>query len=395
MKKQKILYIANGNSIHDVKWMSFFSTQPERHTCFLLCDTLCVLNDQTKSTLAELNIHLLDQIAPLSIKHPIKSWQAIRQFKKIVQDIQPDAIHVLFATPNALWLNFTKTPSIITTRGSDILRVIPELKAQKGIKKLYFKYLFFRFKKAFEKAKYCTGTSQAQLDSMHNYLSIADAKLIRTGVDTEKIINSSYDDILLRELHGIKYIISPRFMSPVYRIDLQLETIEKLSDAILGDYTFAFVRGLQFDQDYYSKQLKTLNHLKKERGLKFIVFDYLTQDQIVAVLKHASLCIMTPESDGTPNSALEAMAAKCPLILPNLPYDNDLFENSCIQLKSCDTQELKETIEFALTTYNPALISKGFETVLKLGNRTNEMKKIASIYAEIIQKSSNDKSKEK
>lgn len=395
MKKKKLLYIANGNSIHDIKWISFFSDRTDEYTCFLMCDTLCELTDQTKSNLAKLNIQLVPQIEPLSIKSPLRSWKSIRQFKKTIGKIQPDIIHVLFATPNALWLNFSKTPSIVTTRGSDILRVIPELLTQSGIKKLYFKYLFYRFKKAFEDANYCTGTSQAQLDSMYNYFSIADAKLIRTGVDTEKIMNSSYDDILPRELYGVKYIISPRFMSPIYRIDLQLETIEKLSDAILGDYTFAFVRGLQFDQDYYSEQLKTMNHLKRERGLKFIVFDYLTQDQIVAVIKHASLCIMTPESDGTPNSALEAMAAKCPLILPNLPYDNDLFENSCIQLKSCDTQELKETIEFALTTYNPALISKGFETVLKLGNRTNEMKKIAFMYAQIIQNSSIDTSKKK
>ena len=83
VKKQKILYIANGNSIHDVKWMSFFSTQPERYTCFLMCDTLCELNDQTKLTLAKLNIHLVEQIAPLSIKHPLESWQAIRKFKEM------------------------------------------------------------------------------------------------------------------------------------------------------------------------------------------------------------------------------------------------------------------------------------------------------------------------
>ena len=29
MKKLKILYIANGNSIHDLKWISYFSEQVE------------------------------------------------------------------------------------------------------------------------------------------------------------------------------------------------------------------------------------------------------------------------------------------------------------------------------------------------------------------------------
>ncbi len=383
MTKKKILYIANGNNIHDVKWISFFSERTDEYTCFLMCDTLCEFTEQTKSTLAKLNIQLVPQIEPLSIKSPLLSWKSIRQFKKTISEIQPDIIHVLFATPNALWLNFTNTSSVITTRGSDILRVIPELRTESGIKKLYFKYLFYRFKKAFKKAKYCTGTSQAQLDSMHNYFSMADAKLIRTGVDTEKIMNSSHDDFLPRELHGIKYIISPRFMSPIYRIDLQLETIEKLSDAILGEYTFAFVRGLQFDQDYYSEQLKTLDHLREKYGLKFIVFDYLTQDQIVAVLKHASLCIMTPVSDGTPNSALESMAARCPLILSNLPYDNDLFSGTCIKLNENTAESLRIAIQTAIDDYPDSVLNHAQIQVIRNGDRTNEMLKLAKLYESI------------
>ena len=383
MKKQKILYIANGNSIHDVKWMSFFSTQPERHTCFLLCDTLCVLNDQTKSTLAELNIHLLDQIAPLSIKHPLKSWQAIRQFKKIVQDIQPDVIHVLFATPNALWLNFAKTPSIITTRGSDILRVIPELKAQKGIKKLYFKYLFFRFKKAFKQALYCTGTSQPQVQSMKKTFSLPEPILIRTGVDVKKIIGSDYKLFLPKQLHGIKYVVSPRFMSPIYRIDMQLDAIEKLNDQTLKDFSFVFIRGIQFDKEYYDFQLERLEQLKVERGVKSIVLEYLTQDEIVAVLKHAHLCIMTPESDGTPNSALEAMAARCPLILPNLPYDEDLFLDTCIRLNENSAASLAIAIENAIYDYPESLLIHASKQVLANGDRLNEMQKLTELYDSI------------
>ena len=383
MKKQKILYIANGNSIHDVKWMSFFSTQAERYTCFLLCDTLCVLNDQTKSTLAELNIHLVEHISPLSIKHPLESWQAIRQFKKMVTDIQPDVIHVLFATPNALWLNFTKKPSIITTRGSDILRVIPELKAQKGIKKLYFKYLFFRFKKAFNQAQYCTGTSQPQVQSMKKTFSLPEPILIRTGVDVKKIIGSDYKLFLPNQLHGIQYVISPRFMSPIYRIDMQLDAIEKLNDQTLKDFCFVFIRGIQFDKAYYDFQLERLERLKEEKGVKSIVLEYLSQDEIVAVLKHAHLCIMTPESDGTPNSALEAMAARCPLILPNLPYDEDLFLGTCIILNENSAAYLAIAIENAIYDYPESLLIHASEQVLANGDRLNEMQKLNELYDSI------------
>jgi glycosyltransferase involved in cell wall biosynthesis len=383
VKKQKILYIANGNSIHDVKWMSFFSTQQEQYSCFLLCDTLCLLNEETKSTLAELKIHLVEQITPLSIKHPIQSWQAIRQFKKIVRDIQPDVIHVLFATPNALWLNFTKKPSIITTRGSDILRVIPELKAQKGIKKLYFKYLFVRFKKAFKQAHYCTGTSQPQVQSMKNIFSLPEPKLIRTGVEVKKIIGSDFKLFLPKQLHGIKYVVSPRFMSPIYRIDMQLDAIEKLSDQTIKDFIFVFIRGIQFDHEYYATQLKRLEGLKKEKGIKSIVLDYLSQDEIVAVLKHAHLCVMTPQSDGTPNSALEAMAARCPLILPNLPYDEDLFRGTCIMLNENTAESLAIAIETAIHNYPESLLKHASKQVLANGDRTNEMQKLTELYDSI------------
>ena len=50
MSKKTILYIANGNSIHDVKWMTYFSEQTEKYSCYLLCDTLCELSAQTKTT---------------------------------------------------------------------------------------------------------------------------------------------------------------------------------------------------------------------------------------------------------------------------------------------------------------------------------------------------------
>jgi len=319
----------------------------------------------------------------LSIKYPLKSWQAIRQFKKMVTDIQPDVIHVLFATPNALWLNFTKRPSIITTRGSDILRVIPELKAQKGIKKLYFKYLFFRFKKAFNHAQFCTGTSQPQVQSMKKTFSLTKPILIRTGVDVKKIIGSDYKLFLPNQLQGIPYVISPRFMSPIYRIDLQLDAIEKLSDQTIKDFTFVFIRGVQYDEAYYATQLIRLEALKKEKGIKSVVLDYLSQDEIVAVLKNAHLCVMTPKSDGTPNSALEAMAARCPLILPNLPYDKDLFLGTCIILNENTAESLALAIETAIQDYPESLLIHASQQVLVNGDRTNEMQKLTELYDSI------------
>jgi glycosyltransferase involved in cell wall biosynthesis len=98
------------------------------------------------------------------------------------------------------------------------------------------------------------------------------------------------------------------------------------------------------------------------------------------VLKKASLCIMTPLSDGTPNSALEAMSAKCPLIVSNLNYDLDLFGDSCFKLKTFDQEELTNLVERALMDYPSLLIDNAFKNVSLHGNREIEMGKLDTFY---------------
>ena len=384
MKKQKILYIANGNSIHDIKWITYFSEQTEKYSCYLLCDTLCELSAQTKITLEKSTIQLVQQIDPISITRPLKTWKAIRHYKKLVNDLQPDLIHVLFAAPNALWLNFSKIPSIITMRGSDILRVIPDLLKQSGLKKIYFGFLFGQFKKSFLNARVVTGTSLPQIEKANELFNGANITLVRTGVDVEKISQLDQSELIPDSLRDKEFVFSPRFMAPIYNIEFQLEAIAKLEQKFIERFTFVFIRGKQFDEKYYQVQLKRLQQLKTEINLNYCVIDYLDQPSMWMMLKKTSLCIMTPISDGTPNSALEAMAAKCPLLISNLNYDKDLFENSCIKLDSFEVTELKDLIEDSLTNYNPSLLIKAFGKVKTHGNRSVEMKKLEAFYLNLL-----------
>jgi len=383
MKKQKILYIANGNNIHDIKWISYFSQQQDKFSCYLFCDTLCELSEQTLSALTKVNIHVTQQISPLSISKPIKSWKAIRKYKKLVKDLQPDLIHVLFATPNALWLNFSKTPGMITMRGSDILLVIPDLLKQSGLKKIYFGFLFGQFKKAFLNARVVTGTSLPQIDKANELFNGANITLVRTGVDVEKISKLDQSELIPASLRDKDFVFSPRFMSPIYNIEFQLEAISKLDQKFIEGYTFVFIRGKQFDKKYYQVQLKRLQQLKAEIKLNYLVIDYLDQPSMWMMLKKASLCIMTPISDGTPNSALEAMAAGCPLIVADLCYDKDLFDSTCVKTT------LNNPKIFALlmekTIENPNEFTKAAnEAVYKFGNRATEMGKLEKLYNQLL-----------
>jgi glycosyltransferase involved in cell wall biosynthesis len=172
-------------------------------------------------------------------------------------------------------------------------------------------------------------------------------------------------------------------MAPIYNIGFQLDAISKLDRIIIERFTFVFIRGKQFDEEYYQIQLNRLIQLKAEINLSYHVIDYLDQKSMWMFLKKASLCLMTPISDGTPNSALEAMAAKCPLVISNLNYDKDLFENTCVKLKSFDVEELVEVIEASLLHYDLVLLERAYQQVLAQGNRTVEMEKMAHAYNSI------------
>jgi glycosyltransferase involved in cell wall biosynthesis len=384
MSKRKILYIANGNSIHDVKWMTYFSEQTKNYHCFLLVDTLNPLSQETIDRFTKLHIEVLNPINPISISHPIRTLRAIFYYKRLIRSICPDLVHVLFAAPNALWLNFSKTGGMITMRGSDILLVIPDLLKQSGLKKIYFGFLFGQFKKAFLKARIVTGTSFPQIEKANELFNGANITLVRTGVDVEKITQLDQTELIPDLLRDKEFVFSPRFMSPIYNIEFQLEAIAKLDQKFIERYTFVFIRGKQFDEKYYQVQLKRLQQLKADIKLNYLIIDYLDQPSMWMMLKKASLCIMTPISDGTPNSALEAMAAQCPLIISNLNYDKDLFENTCIKLNSFEVIELKDMIESSFTNYNPELLSNAFTKVSALGNRSIEMVKLEALYLNLL-----------
>ena len=46
MKKLKILYIADGNSLHDLKWISYFSAQQNKFNCYLLCESISEISNE-------------------------------------------------------------------------------------------------------------------------------------------------------------------------------------------------------------------------------------------------------------------------------------------------------------------------------------------------------------
>lgn len=381
--KKNILYICTPDSIHDQKWMRYFADQKNKFSVFAIGETQNHKSEITQQLLAN-NITLLEPIESFSISHPISTLKSIRQLNAVIRTHNIDIVHVLFAAPYALWINFITIPSIITTRGSDVLVVIPELLSRVGLKGLYFKLLFYLFRRSFQKAKYITCTSSKQIDKINDLFQVKNSILIKTGVEVEAISKIDKPEFLSSGIKNKKFVFSPRFMSPIYNIHYQIEALALLDKSIIEKYVFVFTKGKLFDAHYYKKQLESLALLKDSIKLNFLVLDYLDQESLWMHLKNAALVLMTPISDGTPNSALETMAAKTPLIISDLPlYDVDLFGNACIYVPLNKAHKLANEITMAINQYPPNLIQTAYNNVILLGNRNIEMNKLANLYQTI------------
>jgi glycosyltransferase involved in cell wall biosynthesis len=375
-----ILYICTPSSIHDFKWMSFFSLQNNKYKVYAIYEKQSMCKTEDISVFKEYNIELLKPINTFSLKNVLGTIKSIFLLKKVIRDNKIDIVHVFVPTPYSLWLNFIRIPSVITTRGTDVLISLPKLKEKAGLKNLL---LWILFKKSFRRASVVSCTSQAQYEKISSLFKCKNIQLVRTGVDVKTI--SSEKIRAINEIDNKKIIFSPRYINnPLYNINLQIESLEFISEYIKKDFVFVFIRKTgRMDANRIELENKLQNYSSKFK-FNFIVLDHMEQEELWQYYKGACLVIMTPLSDGTPNSAMEAMAAKCPLIMPNLKYDEQLFKGSCFVLEENNPEKLAQLIEKALVEYPSDFVESSFQKVSKYGNRDVEMKKLEDIYSSIL-----------
>ena len=375
----RVLYIGDPGSIHDLKWMRWFSEKPDFQV-FLVPQEheFFKLTDNQKQDL---------QNAGIVLEKPIKSYSLWRIWEnrysrniinQIIEREQIDLVHVLFATPFSLWTRNLPVPSVITSRGSDIHVVLAGLGKGSFLHRIHGKMLLKKFKQAFENAAAITCTSQGQLDRINEvFATNLSGEIIRTGVNVEEIDKLNPAAPIPDTLKGKKLVFLPRYIRPIYQTELQLKAIGDLPQDLKSLIGLVLIKGNRTEDSYMNE----IQRLLDDSGVAYHVFDSLTQHEMWSIFKLSALAIMTPKTDGTPNSALEGMAAKCPLILGSFNYDEDLFsENFCLRMKSDSVEELTGLIESSLVNYPSAKLESAFQNVSERGNRPVEMERLKGIY---------------
>jgi len=380
-----ILYIGDPNSIHDIKWMTFFSSQKEKYNCFLLTRevqySFFFKKSDANSFLMEHGIVLVGFLHDFSIVNLFKTLKSVYLIKKLIIEKKIDLIHIFYANPNALWAvarGIFKVPLLITTRGTDILIDIPKFS---GYSSLLKSVLFFLYNRAFRGADAVICTSARQVEFVKKLFNKENTYTIRTGVDVDSIFsfqssnNFSY-------LVGKKIILFPRLMHPIYNHQFCLNSIALLDKEMKKSIVFIFIGKDGSDQLY---SLEILKKLELMDGISYHFFNSLSVDEMFTLYTLSNLIVMTPFSDGTPNSALEAMLFRKRVILGPVAYDEDLFnKNTVYKLKSFDPIELKNLIELLISEQNDILINNAYEAVMNFGNRKIEMNKVQKVYRSLI-----------
>ncbi|MEO9967584.1 MAG: glycosyltransferase family 4 protein [Reichenbachiella sp.] len=373
---RRILYLADPNSIHDIKWMSFFSQQ-EEYECFCIARRHHVKSESDTATkLSNVQINFLGCTSDYSVAKFWRNPGQAKEIKALIQRYKIDAFHIMYAEPNALWglyRNSFKIPMVLTTRGTDVLQTIPQFRQGTS---LLSKLVFNRYKKAFASFDEICGTSIRQSESIHQMFGkqLSDFHLIRTGVDIVELKKT------VTPIEG-KYIFFPRVMRPIYDHELALQAIGGLTEKIRKEYKFVFIGKNGTDQSYVEALKTKISDHSVQKNIHFL--DSLDKDEMFQYYQHASLVVMTPKSDGTPVSALEAMLCKAPLIIPNLAYDEELF-SSVLKYTAGDADDLTRKIQSKLDDDASDAEEKNLQAVIAHGDRKKEMSKLAQIYSNLV-----------
>lgn len=378
----RILYIGSPTSIHDLKWAGYFSARPDFEVFIIGHEEEVQRMEATDhQRLRELNITLETPVRSYSLWRWWDNRHSASIIRQVVRQRGIDVLHVLFATPFAIWTKCVDIPSIITCRGSDVQVVLPELLTRKGIASIHGRWVFQQFSKAFAQADAITSTSSGQLDRARQLFGEhIDADIIRTGVDVNAIAEADAELALPEHFAGRLVIFLPRLMKPLYRTELQLEAIAQLPEHLKEKVAVLMVKGKGEETDYQ----RSMVAMAATIGVPFHDVDSFTQPQMWAAYHRSALTVMTPRTDGTPNSALEAMAARCPLILGSFAYDMDLFsERFCLRMKTDSPSELTMLITGALNGYPEGMTDGAFGNVLERGNRPVEMEKLRELYGRL------------
>ncbi len=284
----KICFLADGTSIHTIRWCKYFSEIG--HEVHLI--TL------QKAEIENIQIHFIDCG---DISKSGGNWRVLTriwEIKRIIKNIQPDLLHSLYATSYGILGAFSGFhPFVVTALGSDVL-----------ISPTNSKIYQFLLKYVFSKAQWITAMS----NPMREIMIKLGAKPERTTTLIFGIDTSIFNDFG-KTLSNDKFVItSTRNFEPIYNIDILVDALSICQSKIPNLYVNLIGSGRM--EVLLKEKIQTLG---LDKSINFV--GKLTQPEIANYLNNSHLFVSVSSSDGNNISLNEAMACGCVNVVSDIP----------------------------------------------------------------------------
>lgn len=238
---------------------------------------------------------------------------------RLLTNINPDIIVCHYASGDHFFnaISYGKCPVAAIAMGSDVFY-------DKGdsVVSLFTRLLI---RMALRRSFYISAKSELLSKRIRSYGVSAPIDVNYWGCDLDKFSpkNKSEAKSKLGFAEGTTVILSPRAIAPNYNIHLIVEafyTVLKLHDhikfVILGRST-----------PHYKKMIEeTVERLNLKDHALFL--DEVSEENLLLYYQASDVVISMAQSEGFPNTALEVMACKVPLVIGSIPQIDELLENN-------------------------------------------------------------------
>lgn len=375
----RIAFFADIFDNHNQKW---FRRLSEDHELIVFCQ-----NNLTTPlpTIPGVTVYPI-LLFPYPLREMRRRKKSLEQIRQLLVKHQVDLLHSIYAFPFAIWAHETGFGKhLITTYGSDVLIDYPALSRHTSFQHRISNYLMRRkMERAFRDAQYITSTSIGQKQVASSIVGESDKlSVVRTGVDTNEFLTifNSFSNPAPERV-----ILSIRAMQELYNIHVIVDA-------------FAYLKQQQNDSslqlwliDYctdpaYAEQIR---EQIRSHGLDnaVVILPGQSKEQLIRTYYDAEVVVMVPQSDGTPVTGVETLLSGKPLVMGDLAYDPDLFNEQTVwQTDRNDAKALAQQLIEVLAlpeTSVQAKTSAGRQAAIEYADLHNEIAKIETLYRKIV-----------
>ena len=367
----RICFVADAADIHTQRWAGYFANRGD--------DVHVISFDKPSEDLENINLHVLRTvgITITILKYTINPLYVLKQFKKLIKEIEPDIIHGHSIRDHTIIAALTGFhPFVVTAWGSDVL-IHPK-------ESIVMKYAVpFTLRRA--DVITCDGANSK--DAMIG-MGIEDEKIkmIYHGIDTKKFDPSHKDKNIVNEfgIFDSPTVLSTRRLGPIHdvgtlirAVPLVLEDIPDAKFIIVGD----------------GEQKECLMDLAKSLDIfdatRFV--GWIPNDKMPQYLASVDVYVSTSLSDsGLAAGTAEAMACGLPAVITdfgdNRKWVEDGVNGFTVPLK--DPKSLAEKIIYLLQNKDVRMEfgRRNRQLIEDRSNHYKEMEKMRNIYIDLVKR---------